>query len=400
MNKFWRVVQHEYARHVLRRRFVFSLLSVPALLAMMVVVGMLVASAQSDSRPAGYVDHAGLLANPLQPTRQPDRFSRVDLLPFPTEAAAEAALRTGEIQAYFVLPPDHLQTGKLLVFTYGDLNGTALTRFQELVRLNLLADENPAVRERILSGPDLVVQEPDGSRSMGQDDWLNMMLPYVVGLAFMVAMFTSSGYLMQAVVEEKENRTIEVLVTSVTPMQLMGGKVVGLLGVGLTQLLAWLAAFVAAILIGQRFFPFLATVRLSWEMAALMLVTILPGYLLLSGLMAAVGATVTDLREAQQLTGLFILPVVSPYWFAVPIMEHPNGPLATALSLFPLTAPVTMSMRVGFATIPAWQIGLSVALLVLSAWGALWLAARTFRVGMLQYGKRLSLRQIFAGGSR
>jgi ABC-2 type transport system permease protein len=111
--------------------------------------------------------------------------------------------------------------------------------------------------------------------------------------------------------------------------------------------------------------------------------------------MAAIGSTVTEEREGQQVAGLFTLPVMAPYWFAAQLMGNPNGPLAVGLSYFPLTAPVALSIRAGLTSIPAGQLALSLGLLVLSALGALWLAGRAFHLGMLRYGQKVAWREIF-----
>jgi ABC-2 type transport system permease protein len=151
---------------------------------------------------------------------------------------------------------------------------------------------------------------------------------------------------------------------------------------------------VLVILVGRNYVDFLKGIHFSVASVGLLLAILIPSFVMISGLMAAVGAIVTDGREAQQLTSLFTLPVLLPYWFTYQIMTNPNGPLPVALSFFPLTAPVTLTMRMGFANIPVWQVVLNIAILVASAIGALWLAGRTFRLGMLRYGQRLSWREI------
>ena len=111
--------------------------------------------------------------------------------------------------------------------------------------------------------------------------------------------------------------------------------------------------------------------------------------------MATAGVTAAEVREAQQIAGLFTLPVVVPFWLIVPLMESPNSPLSVALSLFPLTAPISMAIRAAFTDVPVWQTIFCLALLYIGAVGAIWMASRAFRMGMLRYGKRLSLREIF-----
>jgi ABC-2 type transport system permease protein len=113
-------------------------------------------------------------------------------------------------------------------------------------------------------------------------------------------------------------------------------------------------------------------------------------------LMALVGVAAVEVSEAQQVAGMFTLPVILPYWFIWNIMTSPNGPLALGLSFFPFTAPITLPMRAAFTIVPFWQVALSIVILLGCAVGAMWLASRAFRRGMLRYGKRLSLREIFA----
>jgi len=211
----------------------------------------------------------------------------------------------------------------------------------------------------------------------------------------MTVVFTSGGYLMQAVVEEKENRTMEIIVTSVSADELMAGKVLGNLSVGLTQLLIWVIFIILAMAIGRNYVDWIDRIHFSWDYLILMLGALLPTFVMIAGLMAAVGATVTESREAQQISGIFSLPVMIPYWFTYPIMSNPSGPLAVGLSFFPLTSPVTLTLRAAFTPIPAWQLALNIAVLVVCAIGSIWLAARAFRLGMLSYGKKITLRELF-----
>jgi ABC-2 type transport system permease protein len=217
-------------------------------------------------------------------------------------------------------------------------------------------------------------------------------------LIFFIAIATSSGYLLQAVVEEKENRTMEILVTTVSPGQLMAGKIIGDIAIGFTQLFTWLIFIVLGVSVGRNWFEFLQGVQIPWSSLGLMLLVMVPAFVMICALMAAVGATVTEASEGQQVMGIFTIPLYLPYMLIGVLMENPNSPLAIGLSLFPLTAPLTISIRAGFAVVPTWQLVLSVGILIASAVGALWLAGRTFRLGMLRYGQRLRWKEIFSPG--
>ena len=242
------------------------------------------------------------------------------------------------------------------------------------------------------------MESADGSRQIGSDNWFTILFPMIAGLAFITAMFTAGGYLMQAMVAEKENRTMEVLITSVSPNQFMSGKILADLAIGLTQILAWVLFILVLVIIlsTSTSLTFLKGIQISAHTILLVVVILLPGFVTVAALMATIGATVAEAREGQQMVGLISLPIWIPYMLTGLIMGNPNSPVVIILSLFPLTAPLTMLLRDSLTIIPAWQIAASAVVMTLSAVGAIWLAGRAFRIGMLQYGKRLAWRQLFA----
>jgi len=397
MTRLWHVAWHEYHRHVFTRRFVLvGLLSVPLVMLVMVGLIFLIISLDTNTTPLGYVDHSGLLANPISaPAPEwPDKL--VPFLSFETETAARSALDAGQIQAYYVLPADYLSSGHLSVYHLGAFKSPARTQFYNFLTANLLKSTDPLIAYRLVKGAEVIVQSPDGSRSVSSRNWFNVILPMVAGIAFIIAMFSTGGYLMQAVVEEKENRTMEVIITSVSPNQFMAGKIIGDTAVGLTQIVLWLVFIVLPILLLRNTISFLQGIQISSQTLILVLFVMFPAFILVSALMAAIGATVSEAREGQQMVSILSLPIWIPYMLTGSIMNSPNSPLAIGLSLFPLTASLTMLLRDGLTILPAWQIVLSSAVQILSAAGAIWLAGRAFRLGMLRYGKRLKWREIFA----
>lgn len=396
MSKFLRVALYEYKRHVLQKRFIFALLSVPVMIGLMVIMVLFLVYLETDTTAVGYVDDSGWLANPL-PGPEPEEPDRpIQMLAFSSQEEAEAALKDEEIQAYFVLPEDYLQSGEAKLVYMEQPNDPVYDQFYAFLSANLLKDQLPVIRERVLGGNEIIVRAPQADRQASEKDWFNMFIPLFAGIIFFMAISTTSGYLLQAVVEEKENRTMEVVVTSVSPGQFMTGKVTGDIAIGLTQLIAWGVFIWLGVMIGRVRWDWLENVRLPPNMILLAVVMMAPAFVMIAALMAAVGATVTEAREGQQVVGIFTMLMWAPYFMMVTLMEYPNSPLSVALSLFPLTAPLAMLMRAGFTVIPAWQIALSVGLLVASAAGAIWLAGRAFRLGMLRYGKRLRWKEVFS----
>jgi ABC-2 type transport system permease protein len=396
MNKTWRIARHEYARHVFTRRFLLGLLSVPLIILALVGLVFLILSMENSTRAVGYVDHSGLLAHPVPapPVEEPDR--AVEILAFADEAAARSALEADRIQIYFVLPPDYLTSGQISVVHVKPVKDPARYQFYAFLGANLLAGTDPAVAARLVDGSVMTIRTADGSRTVSQSDWFFILVPMISGIGFIIAMFTAGGYLMQAVVDEKENRTMEVLITSVSPGQFMAGKIAGDTAAGLTQILAWAGFVVVLVAVGSTSFEFLKAIRFAPQTLIVFAAVLFPAFMMFAGLMAVIGATVTEAREGQQVIGLISIPFWVPYMLTAALMSNPNSPLALALSFFPLTAPLTMVVRDGMTVLPAWQIATSGGILALAAAASIWIAGRAFRLGMLRYGKRLAWREIFA----
>ena len=397
MIKIWHVALHEYKRHVFNRRFILiGLFSVPLIILVMVGMVFLVISLERNSTPLGYVDYSGLLSDPL-PAPDPEPPNRpLPILPFETEADARSALEAGQIQAYYILPANYLSAGRISVVHMSEFKSPARRQFYSFLSANLLRSTDAVIAYRLVEGAEVIVQTPDGSRSISRNNWFNLVLPMVAGIVFIVAMFSTGGYLMQAVVEEKENRTMEVIITSVSANQFMAGKIIGDMAIGLTQIFLWMLFIIIPILVFRNTLSFLHGIQFAPQTMLLVVFIMFPAFILVSALMAAIGATVSEAREGQQMVGIISLPIWIPYMLAGLLMSNPNSPLALGLSLFPLTAPLTMLLRDSLTILPAWQIALSAVIQVLSAIGAIWLTGRAFRLGMLRYGQRLKLRAVFA----
>jgi ABC-2 type transport system permease protein len=396
MKKFWLVFINEYKRHVLRKRFIFAILSMPIFVGFMVLVGFLSVWLQYNKLPVGYIAPAGLLENATPVPAKEDSFMPgVEFIRYVDENTALADVKSQKIQAYFSLDPNYLGNGQVTLVKGAKAGTNIEGDFGDFLTFNLLANEPAKISTRLIEGANLIVRSADGSRELAADNWMAIMLPMLAGVLFLIAVNISGGYLLQAVVEEKENRTMEIIVTSVSPSQLMAGKVIGDLLVGLTELAAWLLFAVLAIKLVPEWLPFAQSVQIDGSSLLLIAAIYLPAFVMIAAAMGAVGASATQSREAQQVAGLFTLPIVLPFWFITAIMFHPNGPIATWLSIIPLTAPIAMPLRAVFTTVPVWQIILTIGLLDLMAIFMVWLAGRIFRTGMLQYGKRITLKEVF-----
>lgn len=395
MGKIWRIITYEYLRHVLRRRFLFAILSVPLWLLIVGGIAVLAIVLITDNTPIGYVDYSGLLANPVKADQEDiGPFGSIDTLAFPSEEEANISLESGKIQAYYVIEADYMKTRNTRLVFKEEPNNQVKSQFSSFLTTNLLANQPELISKRIRSGPELVIKATRDNRDMRNTDFLKAIAPMAAGIILTIVIFSTGGYLMQAVVEEKENRTMEILATSVSPIQIMGGKIIALMAVGMTQVLAWALVPVIGFIFAVINIPSFRAV-IDWSLFGLMFLLIFPTFIMISALMAAIGSTVTEASEGQQVTGLLSLPVMAPYFLLGVLITNPGSPVAVILSLFPLTSALTILIRMGFSTVPPIQIAAGVIILTISAVGSLWLAARIFRLGMLRYGQRLKLKDIF-----
>ena len=394
MPKLWVVARHEYVKITRKRSFLLGTLAMPLFFVVIMALTIVALVAGEDQRPIGYVDRAGLLKTVTSlPPDARDGPNPVELLAFANEGQARAALEAGRLQAYYVLPADYLTSHDVQLF-YWDKQprGAAQRRFDNLVRANLAAALPAEVAARAQQGINLTARSADGRQEMGGESFVNFFVPFFIGLFFSIVVLSSGTYLLEAVTDEKESRTIEVMATSLAPGQLIGGKAIGLLAVALTQIGILLITIVIGVLVGAQFIEALRGLSLPWSMLLTLAWFFLPTFALIAGMMLAVGSMVTETRQGQQIAGALNMLFTLPFFFMVVFLSAPNSPLATILTIFPTTSFLTIALRWGLTTIPVWEMIIGWVLVTVSAVFMVWAAARIIRVGMLRYCQRLDLK--------
>ena len=398
MDRMWLVVRHEYLTCVRRRSFLLVLIGTPLAIALLTV--LLVGLPRIFPDPTGeftlgYVDQAGFLQNPVPAAAQHAEGLRARFIAYSTAEQARAALEAQRIAAYFVVPIDYTATLQVDLFYIEELPGALVWQFEDMLRANLLAGRPLEVVIRVLGGTAVEPRMLDG-RPMSAGTALGQLLPALAGILLIILIFFGSGSMMQAISEERANRTLEILETSLSPNKLMAGKVLAVVGVNLTQLGAWTALAVLAALIAGTLptLSWLRDIRIDPGQLLLLAAVALPAYLLLTGLLTAIGALMAEPRSSEQVSGLVIGLYSTMIGMMTPLLRMPDSPVAVGLSLFPLTAPVILPLRAAVSIVPIWQLALSIGLLVGSALAALWLAGRALRLSRLRYGQGLRLGEL------
>ncbi len=407
MNKLVRVLWNEMLVTVRRRSFLITTLGVPLVsFAVLALVGRLnrqapdvitaLTTGQAQTMAEGFVDPGGLIE--VVPAGLPAG----SLLEYGSEAEAQSALEGGKISRYYVLPADLKTSGQLTVVR-PDFN--PLSAFDGadtmiwLIEVNLLGgDTLLADRLRRPVVPEVISLSPETSRD--ENDPLTFWVPYAITLIFYTVILMSASFLLSSVTTEKENRVLEILMISVTPQELMVGKILGLGILGLLQTLLWAGSGYLLLRIVQGSPALPAQIALPGALLSWGILYFLLGYGVYASLMAGLGALVSSMREASQATFLVIFPLIVPLVFISLLIEDPHGALSVALSIFPLTGPVAMMTRLTAGEVPAWQLALSVMLLAATCWMILRSVSRLFRAQTLLSGQPFSLRRFlttFAG---
>ncbi len=407
MNRTILILKNEFTTVVGRRSFWLTLALVPTVSFLILVMvsyfqktsggagkmpNPLTQLIAPTSGPAleGYVDLSGLIL--ALPPNLMDRLQK-----FNHQAEAENALQQGKIKAFYVVGKDYLQKGTL-TYVRPDFNPLAgmsqADVIQQALAYNLL-DGNLALAERIDLPMNLEVVYLSSQPARDPGNLLTFFLPYIVTLLFYFVILELASLMLGSVTSEKQNRMLEILMTSVTPIQLLTGKFIALGLVGLLQTVVWSAAGYAMLQYSGQTFKLATSFQLPPSILAWGVVFFLLGYAIYASLMAGIGALVPNLRESSQATTILMIPMIIPLMLISAIISKPNGLLSVILSLFPLTGPVTMMTRLAAGSVPIWQLILSVLLFIATAWIIIRTAAGLFRAQNLLSGQNFKLSLLF-----
>lgn len=407
-NHIWQVFAYELQRNLRRKGFLFTTFGIP-ILAYILFFGYQFISSRSSGgediattiteseqfqgiEKAGYVDHSGLFTDPGD--------LRSVLLPYANEEIAQQAMDAGEIDIYYVFPENYLDTGDVVAYMprFSIAQATE-SLVQQLVYAHFAQNVDPILMSRLISPATIneVNLQRDATGETTTNFDVDFPVIYLFVMIMMISQFTTNGYLMQTIIEEKETKLIEILISALRPTQLLIGKILALGVLGLVQIAVWLGAVLLLAQIAGNVgttLLFLLNISIPTGTVILFLVYFVLGYLFFAAAYGMVGAISNSMQEGPQFAVIFVLPAVIPLYFMTIFITQPDGALATALSLFPITAPLSMIMRLTISTVPAWQVILSIVLLILTNVGMMWLAGRLFRVSTLLSGQSPKLRDI------
>ncbi len=320
---------------------------------------------------------------------------------FATREAGKNALKDGDIDVLYVIEPSYVEDGAISGFMEGlNMQGASSDQVMEgYILATLLQNAEPEEYQQLflrLRDPAVIAEHriTDSGSTATTNENSNFVLIYGFGLILMMSIFWGGGYLMQSVVQEKESRIVEIILSSIRPLPLLTGKILANGVLSLLQVGMLLGTFVFLATQAGDLTSELSNIDVPASSLILSAVYFLLGFLLFGSLMGAIGAMSTTMRESQNFVAVVTLPAAIPFFVLTEFVEEPNGSLAKVLSLIPFTAPLSMVMRLAVADVPAGEILLSLIILVVSVVGAIWFASRLFRVNMLLSGTLPKLKDI------
>jgi len=345
----------------------------------------------------GYVDEVGIFRD------QTDQGS-IKLVSYASREDATRALVNKDVSEYFVIPLDYISMGTIHRYTLAKELVTPPTTtyvIKSFLSWNLLKDDlSQEVITSIVTPLNMEVTRLDenGEVAREQGSIGNIIVPAIFALLLSFSLMLGASSLIGGLGEEKESRLIEVLLSSVSIRQLLIAKVSALGTAGLMQVIVWLilAPFLLQ-LASSTFGGFLRDIQLPVNFIVLGIVYFVLGYLLFAVLSVTVGGISSNVSEAQSLSMIYVMMLFVPLWFAGIMISIPENPIWVLLSIFPLTAPIQVMLRLGISDVPVWQILISIGVLGFSVILGLYFSIKIFRTFMLMYGKRPGLAEIIQG---
>ena len=397
MKKTWTILKHELRQTLKRKSFILLTIALPLLAVLGLGIYQGVQRWYHPSEPEevniGYVDKTGQFDEYTSQTG-------ITFVLYASEENARAALLAEDIEEYFVIPANYLDSGLITRYTMKremEPSGQTTKGIKDFLISNLLDGQiSPQIVDRVET-PLLMTTfrlDETGEIASDQSPMLNYFVPYIFALLFMFSIFFSSGFLLQSVSEEKENRVIEILLSSVSSRQLLIGKILGLGVAGLLQMTIWLTTIGIFTEFASSNIPAVSDLSIPTSILALGLVYFILGYLLFAIIYAGIGSICSTARESQQWSSMLVMPAVLPIMLSLLITTNPEHIVSRVLTFFPITAPITAVMRLSIQAISPWEIALSLAILAGSVVLGMWAVAKIFRTFLLMYGKRPTLKEI------
>ncbi len=422
------IIGREFSERVKKKSFIITTILMPLIMVvLMALPSIIMLFGGSDIKRVAVVDDTGVIAPGLEDNE--------DVKFIAVTAPLDSALRTDSVDAILVIPSTAVEnTSGITLYNNGpssmSLESEISGQLEDIIEQKRIEATNidnfKEMMDKVKCDVSLTTFRND---TEGEAESSSSALSFGLGLALTMILYMFlliyGQMVMTSIIEEKGNRVLELVVSSVKPMQLMLGKIFGIALVAVVQVLIWavlltaMSAFVLPMLMPESMSADLAAFNAGTLTAAnaatdieavqvvamlanptyilglfgMLLLFLVGGFLFYAAIYAAVGSAVDNIQDASQLQTITVVPIIIGIMVSMSVANDPNSLLALVCSMIPFTSPMVMMARIPFG-IPGWQIGLSVALLYASFVAMVWVAAKVYRVGIFMYGKKPTVRDL------
>jgi ABC-2 type transport system permease protein len=419
VNKLWTIFKREYRTRVKTKGFIIGTLMTPLFIVIISIgPGLLMSLKSEQAKQISVVDLSGIVFDELVNTLSDTASSGTRLYGFKNIQANPDSLNAlknelsnsvdkSEIDGYFIIPADIVEKNESQFYAKSvsnfDENRIFQNAISQIVRNYRLQQSNldPELVDKLTKRINLRTFKVGKGGEEEEDRGLSFIVTFILVLFLYMALLGYGIIVMRSIYEEKQSRVVEVLISSCKPYQLMAGKVLGVGAVGLTQYFIWTAVAALLTIYGGALMGMFAAGASGFSMPTIpisvlvyFIIFFVLGYLVFATIYAALGAMVNTDQDAQQLQFPVMMFIIVAFVLAFYIIKNPNASLSKILSLIPLFSPITMFTRIAVQMPPFSEILLSIVLLILTIIFLIWLAGKIFRVGILMYGKRLTLPEL------
>jgi ABC-2 type transport system permease protein len=356
-------------------------------------LGQMFTSEVANPLPIGVVDQSGIV------TDFPDWLTNGNLVEVADEDTARQRTVANQLEGFFVISSDYLESGKVTYFKPEINMITEIVQqgtLDELINFNLMdSDQDMFLRYTNPVNYTYEYLNPETADTRDQNLVANYVVPYVITMLFYMLILISSSIMINAVGKDKDNKTIEIMLTSVSPMDLFLGKLLGYGAASLLQMLAWGGGVVAFMKLGGQSLAFLQGTSLPNQVMILGIPYFLLGFFLYGSLMAGIGALAPNLREGNSSSFILTMPLIFVLLIINQLISEPNSFFITFLSILPLTSSVVMMTRLAIGMVPFWQIALSFGVLFATVFLVVRGVSNLFSSQTLLSGDKFNMKTFF-----
>jgi ABC-2 type transport system permease protein len=411
LQKFWIIFKWEYLTKIRKKAFIIVTLLIPVGFALLFTIPIILQQMNpSHAHKIALKDATGLVSSKmirLNPARYIDASST-------SVPGLRKEVKKGKINGYIVVTNDQIQHGNAFKLVSDGSGGMAFvnsvrSELQTAVRQARLtqAGASDQILSIIHSKPTLIASKLTAEGGETSSHTISLFaMGYAMAFIIYIAIFGYGGYVMRSVIDEKTSRIYEIVVSSAKPSELLLGKIAGIGALGVTQFIIWIgAAVLAVVLAGSAFTHYIGPQTaallhhlpsiIGIKMGIYFIVFFILGFLLYGSILAAVSSAVDSSSDTQQMMMPVLIPVIIAIILLGQVANRPDSSLAVISSLIPFFSPILMIGRIPITTVPAWQIGLSIILLLISVAICLYIGSKIYRVGILSYGKSAGFKELW-----